>query len=262
MHSEPLLGIFAKVERAKTHIINLEERFKAYIDSGPYETASEVNTDQTEEVYRFKLVKKLPLELHAIAGDAFHNLRTALDNLACAIAVRNGKTTSGTYFPFGETIDKFEDALIDKAKKLPPAARDMIRTLKPYKGGNDLLWLVHRADLSDKHSVPLQTVLSNVLRLTGVIFWEGRGLVIGPRDGQHFLMGGYVPTRRWSGQKHDLEFLTVTPGARFQTDFKPTFDIVIKNVNGFEGQPVIAVLHQASQAVERILIDFENAFFF
>jgi hypothetical protein len=261
MHSEPLIGIFAKVERAKSHIVDLTERFKAYIASEPYEVASEINSDPTEEVWRFKVVRKMPPDFSAIAGDAFYNLRSSLDNLASAIAIKNGKTISGVSFPFGETLKKFDEALADKAKKLPESARDMIKVLKPYKGGNDLLWLLHRANLSDKHAFPLETVLANSLFVTEVIFFQGSGLICGPRDGQHMTIAGYVPTRRWSGQKHDLEFLTVVPGSRFRTDFQPAFDIALKNVSGFEAEPVIAVLNQASQAVERILIDFEKAFF-
>jgi hypothetical protein len=58
-----------------------------------------------------------------------------------------------------------------------------------------------------------------------------------------------------------MEFLTTTPGAKFKTDFKPSFDVAFKDVGAFEGEPIVHVLHQARDLVERILLTFRRRFF-
>lgn len=261
MQPEPLIGIYAKIERAETHIQDLVRQFNAYILSNPYELVTEINAERTEQVWRFKLVRHMPTAISTIAGDATRNLRTSLDNLVSAIAVKNGKTFAGTSFPFGGTVEEFECALSDKTKKLPPAAREMIRALKPYKGGNDLLWLLHRADLRDKHFVPMRVSLTNALQVSQIVVTNGRVMILGPRNGQNLAVAGYIPAERWSGQEEDIEVITTTPGAQLQTDFKPTFDIAIGDVEGFEGESVITALYQMREAVERIVRDFDRIFF-
>jgi hypothetical protein len=57
-----------------------------------------------------------------------------------------------------------------------------------------------------------------------------------------------------------LEFMTTTPGAKFEADFQPSLDITISEV-GFDGKPVVTVLHEARQLVEGILLTFKKHFF-
>jgi hypothetical protein len=261
MHPEPLLGIHAKIERAETHINDLMAVFNAWVASNPYELVSEVHPDGSEEVWRFRNIKRFPSNISPIAGDAFSNLRTVLDNLVGALAIRNGKTPQGASFPFGVSVEEFEKSLADKAKKLPSLARDMIAVLKPYKGGNDLLWLLHRVNLSDKHWFPMRVELAEGMKMSGIVVRDAEPLIIGDRNGKHYIAGGYIPRRKWSGQKNDLEVLTTRPGAKIETDMQLSFRMVFGDVEGFKGEPVVAVLHHARDAVKRIVSEFETTFF-
>jgi hypothetical protein len=58
-----------------------------------------------------------------------------------------------------------------------------------------------------------------------------------------------------------FEFLTATPGTKFKTDFKPSFDVSFGNISGLEREPIIHVLSNLRDLVERILLTFQHRFF-
>jgi hypothetical protein len=58
-----------------------------------------------------------------------------------------------------------------------------------------------------------------------------------------------------------IELLTARKGAQFQMDFQPTLGIPIEKVSKTEDEPVVAVLHQLRDLVERIVLTFEARFF-
>jgi len=58
-----------------------------------------------------------------------------------------------------------------------------------------------------------------------------------------------------------MEFIAVTPGAKFKSDLKPTFDITLAEIPALKREPIIITLHQISQLVEGIVLAFEKGFF-
>jgi hypothetical protein len=58
-----------------------------------------------------------------------------------------------------------------------------------------------------------------------------------------------------------FEFLTATPGTKFKTDFEPSFDVAFGNIGGLERKPIIHVLSNLRDLVERTLLTFERRFF-
>jgi hypothetical protein len=60
---------FAKAERAKTQINDLDLAIKAFFEATPYEIVSEVYPEANEEVWRFQLKRKLPRSLGPSGGD-------------------------------------------------------------------------------------------------------------------------------------------------------------------------------------------------
>lgn len=61
--------------------------------------------------------------------------------------------------------------------------------------------------------------------------------------------------------KDDMEIATTIPGTKFEINVEPTFNIALGDIEGFEREPAVAVLHQMRQLVERILLTFEKRFF-
>ena len=269
--SEPLLAAFAKVKRAETYIQELHTKIGAFYKANPYEILSEINAEGTEEVYYFRVGREFPEDLRVDIGSVLHLLRSPLDQAACAIALLSYPTPDGVAFPFGATPEKFEQAL-RKQKKLSTDARDLIRATQPYKGGNELLWALHALNKGDKHHPPLvPAFLKGGMKLFRLAAFKPEGmpeeavapgiLIVGNRNGQHFVAQGYVPTPRPPRPSNEYEFLTAVPGTILQADVEPTFGVTFPNIKGFERKPVVAVLHQMRQLVEGILLTFEKHFF-
>ena len=83
------------------------------------------------------------------------NLRSALDHLAYHLAVVNGttdqKVLKTTYFPISDDAAKYKAEAPGKVKGMSEAAIDAIDACKPYKGGTDALWQLHKLNNIDKH---------------------------------------------------------------------------------------------------------------
>jgi hypothetical protein len=61
--------------------------------------------------------------------------------------------------------------------------------------------------------------------------------------------------------KDDMEIATCIPGSQFEIEIQPSFNIALGDIEGFEREPVVAVLHQMRQLVQKILLTFEGRFF-
>lgn len=144
-----------KIERANKHI----EEFRSVIDdfraSKPYAVGHKRHPDTNKNIYFVTRAKPIPAELAVIAGDVLQNLRTALDYLICDLVVANGKeVTRNNMFPvFNEFPSSAGDKnlLEQKIDGVAHEAKEVIRRIKPYKGGDDLLWQVHALNIRDKH---------------------------------------------------------------------------------------------------------------
>ena len=78
-----------KLARAETHIQEVERIVKAWVtDSNAYKIAVETNSDGHVEVFGQQL-KPLPGDLELIIGDALQAMRSSLENLAFALAIKN-----------------------------------------------------------------------------------------------------------------------------------------------------------------------------
>jgi hypothetical protein len=112
---------------------------------------------QTQEVvYYLVEAPPIPEEIALIAGDTLQNLRSSLDHLAWALVETNGEKPidGATGFPIvdEEPITPKQQASFDrKIEGMGPKAKDIIRSIKPYKGGDDVLWMLHRLNNRDKH---------------------------------------------------------------------------------------------------------------
>lgn len=61
--------------------------------------------------------------------------------------------------------------------------------------------------------------------------------------------------------KDDMEVATSLPGTKFEAEFYPSFNIALADIEGFEREPVVAVLQQMCDLVERILLTFRSRFY-
>lgn len=96
----------------------------------------------------------LPLAFSIEVGSYINTVRSSLDILAMSLVRRHNLSISEerVYFP----IAADEAALLRKGGSLfldalPEADRDKVLSLKPYRDGNQGLWLLHRLDILRKH---------------------------------------------------------------------------------------------------------------
>ncbi len=158
-------GSKLKIERAKEHIDQLNVEIGKFAKLNPYFVVVEPsfqigeakpNTKRCSLTVRIR--KPIPERLLLIAGDAFHNLRSALDFLAGDLVRLNGRNGDNARFPFAtdpkHLIDRIASTEIDKAGK---KIVDIVLALEPYKGGaGKNLRALHDLDIEDKHISILQ----------------------------------------------------------------------------------------------------------
>jgi hypothetical protein len=106
---------------------------------------------------------ELPRSLNVAIGAYLNTIRSSLDILASSLALRYGICApEDAYFPISKSEAAFR-ALGSRAAQfvsgLPPQERASLEALKPYQGGNDDLWSLHRLDITRKHR-RLLTVVS------------------------------------------------------------------------------------------------------
>lgn len=148
-----LEGIRLKIARAKTHIDNLNRSMRRFMDSNPYGIEVE---QYTETMYRsvLRIYKGPPLNWSLTAGDAIHNLRSALDHLAWQLAL---KTTNEpfryTAFPISDAAERFSES--PALKDIFRPAIPVIEGLQPYHAAdsprNRGLRFIADVDNVDKH---------------------------------------------------------------------------------------------------------------
>jgi len=237
----------AKLERAKYLIKEADASLSTYTNSahlslnrGPHPNAS-----GDDHVIILRAEEDIPDMVVSIAGDAVHNIRSALDHLACCLAVKNGKTMSGVSFPFDETQSAFEHSSIKKIQKLSVEAQNKIKSLKPYGGGDNFLYSLSQLDNRDKHRALLLACLV------------------------HQNIQGYFScdhpiqvSTNWVGSLHDgIHLFTFPKSAVFTQNLQLTFSVALNEIDILMGRPLVDVLNEFLKLVENIIFDFEKEFF-
>ena len=98
------------------------------------------------------MMAPVPISVRADAGLIANELRSCLDALACVLATRNLKSPKSTYFPISKTKCVFFDDGVKKLRNISIADQHYIMSIKPYGGGNSVLYGLHEIDRTRKHT--------------------------------------------------------------------------------------------------------------
>lgn len=166
---EPFAFSRAKIERSRAFIAELEHEQEAYRASKPYTATPVLDPGGTtfSIAVEWKSAGLLP---GTILGDAIHNMRTALDLLASELAEKNNMSSKNVYFPIAD-LEKNLEARI-KATHFSNAGVDainLLKELKPYRGGNDRLRAIHDLDICDKHRALIPMVDAHAIKINGFV---------------------------------------------------------------------------------------------
>lgn len=144
MPSNGFNKVLKKYKRAKKHIDDFEVALAEFRKGEPYTISKQTNEKAGYVVYVIDKVPVIPDELALILGDAFQNLRSALDHLAHELVIANGKEpTTQTGFPIFDTPKLYHEGAPTKVKGMNKYAKEAIDRLQPYKSGDAILWQIH-----------------------------------------------------------------------------------------------------------------------
>ena len=147
-----------KFKRAEEHLNVLNAKMDEFVKSKPPQITAQEDVKKGLYILRLKIPIIDP-KLGVIAGDAIHNLRSALDHIAWQLALTTtDRPYKRTCFPIveedtRENMSRFADVTRD----IPPGAVDEIKALQPYHRGaafkDDWLWKLDTLCNIDKHRV-------------------------------------------------------------------------------------------------------------
>lgn len=147
--------ITSKVKRAKEHIADLGREIRRFLDTNPYKVGAKRDPQSRRLIYYVSSVEPTPGSLSLIAGDAIQNLMSALDHLAYQLILAdtggNPPNPHWIYFPVADDATKYDTKKHGKMEGARQDTLDAIDAIKPYKGGNDLLWSLYRLNNIEKH---------------------------------------------------------------------------------------------------------------
>lgn len=116
-------------------------------------------------------IKSPPRMISAIIGDVIHNLRTALDVLAVQLVENAGGNGKNVHFPFCASEDELDATARKRGfDRAGPEAMAVLRSARPYHGGDADLRALHDLDIRDKHKaiIPVSnSVSSAAIQLVG-----------------------------------------------------------------------------------------------
>ena len=246
--THPLHGIKIRLARANEHLANIENISRTFSHS--HEIVREMEPDGVHEAVKL-LVAPMPETLPVIVSELVFHLRSALDNLACCLAVANGKSAARVSFPIAADRTEFEDPKMQsRIRKLPSAAQKLVRRLKPYKGGDNLLWAMNKLRNNDIHARLVCLILHGP-------HWKASTITTSiPPFGNSMIEIQYPHTF-----EDQLVLARCTAGASVEYDTKPDIDIAFSDIEFLEGERVVAKLRQMVDRTERIVQIFERHFF-
>jgi hypothetical protein len=238
-------GSKLKVERANKHVGELQAGLDAFLKTNFYRLGIDKNLNDGTNVLTFELIGTLPSDVPLIIGDAIHNLHTALDLMIWEIESRIGNPDRSTKFPFYQTRSELVGAIeTGNLKAAPEICHVIIDDIKPYRGGNDLLYGLHDLDITDKHKLLIPIV--SIVELRGA-------------SGEDDCGGRFKDLNFFITQRGRINAISSTKNLKITNYGQPSFEICFDKGEVFEDKPVIPTLHQLWQLVSGILEKFERA---
>ena len=239
-----------KLERAREHIQYLSDTVNAFYDRGPYRLVGNAEPGTGHWVVCIFVNEEPDARWGAIAGDAVHNLRSALDNLWHRLWHKPDTAAFWTArydgFPVFKSLEQLESRFRRVRKARERAIIDVLRRIAPYDGGNDGVGVL--ADLSneDKHTCFMPAL--GAMKGT-YAFW----LSVGKARSK-------TVTLKHPGMCPIADGATV---ARLQVDIRGgipvdvhsevSFAVVFGQSPTFHGQPIVPLLAKLGQTTAEII---------
>lgn len=243
-------GACSKIERAVTHVQDLREKITAFLDTRPLELFTATGPDQHEACIKVRATREVPIDIAILSGEIIYALRSALDQLTCALASQNGHSdVSSTYFPIAGTKDDYDSKKTkQKVSKLHPEAVSVINSFKPYRGGNDLLWILNKLGNIDKHQMLIPMAAAN---LGTQLQLSGRPLGIFEHT--------FKAVTSWQSAESEATIFIYPAGMQLEGEITILTDISFRDIM-VTGQPAIRVLEAFIMQTQDIMEQLKRFF--
>jgi hypothetical protein len=246
-----IVGVWGKIDRARKHILDLENEIGRFAKSRPYAIGDKPHpVPQMRHTTLFiESLLPIPVEIALIIGDVVHNLRSSLDHLAWQLVLSNGETpTKKTYFPIQDPTQEFAPVSADKKMEgISLVCKQLIEEVQPRNTGDDTLWRLHMLDIADKHRL---LITAQVASHSWGVNAPGGGEILWFPETVHRVGVGdeiiNIPTSTYRRQKHE--------------DFRLAIDIVFGGSEVTGGESVVGTLNQITDFTADVIKKFDKFF--
>lgn len=241
---DDLLEARAVIHWAESDLPNLQGRIDDWKNGTPHRVFRDVNSQPGQHLFRLRDVKPIPLVLCAHAGMIIHGIRSSLDLLAVALAERNSHPSpENVYFSISQSEIAFRAPKggLKQIKGLAASDIAIIESLKPWKGGNDLLFELHSLDKKRKHRHLLSA------------FAVPDMIIVDPISHS----GGLKFTPLWPGFYEDAVIAQI-PADAAQGDFYLTLEIRLAEPGTTSTVGVIKALYDFASLAKSIIERFDT----
>lgn len=234
--------VLNKFDWAEKHIEKLDAVLQEWRDANPIAVSTEANPETGEVTYYIENVPSIPSSVPLITGDVLYSFRAALDYLACGLVE---VVTPDTKFPIAHSAEAYKSSLNRLVPGLRGKALETLNSIKPYQGGNLLLWQLHRLNIIDKHRLLLTVCVVNPAqrlaqdKMPSQKSSGPKQIVCKPRDGVQIIVNFVKepPISLHAGEK-----LLTVPASQAQKDVGFYFAIGIDESGISEGTPLNMLL--------------------
>jgi hypothetical protein len=240
-----------KIQRARKHITDIHELglafgrhpdcYAAWIDNHAESGQNFFCIDIREDLFPAD-------EIALTAGDALHNLRSALDLMFYQVALKcSGIPTRWNTFPIRDTREALIDHWLNSALKQRQVTAELgafiVDTIKPYKTGNHSIWALHQMNISDKHEFFVPAL--KFVAIVNVSLEDDKGRAVGRT--------GYAMNESCRIRLEDADGRKVT----IKNKGHATLAVMFGPDTLFENQPIPMTLAGISEEITRTIEAFE-----
>jgi hypothetical protein len=256
--ARPLAGPFARIDRADELLQQLDEEFRAFLQSSPYDVEEIPDSDKQTRTFVLRSLHDVPARARVIAGEAAHHLRSALDLLAFQLLVQEGVSDPSRLrdcaFPIITNRDlanptdkkKHDESLKSRIGGISPKAYCRIVALQPCSTNGEWSHLaqVQALDNTDKHRLLLAAASSMDLHNFAHVDETGKATVypqayVPLQVGQMIKLAPATSRMRLPSLAHEVTFME--PG--------PVF-----------GKPIVHILQNLSRMTRQTVQAFADCF--
>jgi hypothetical protein len=163
--ADSFASCWQKLDRARKHADDLSREIRDFFAASPFQLEPAVSDSAGVTHVTVRHLDTVPVSIALTAGDAAHNIRSALDHFAWA-AVSPSAQGPRTCFPLGTAAATRDPVswrrhVEQRLNGASPELITAVAAMEPWESGSDeSLWAVHELDRLDKHRLVLSAAVT------------------------------------------------------------------------------------------------------